>query len=68
LFYFHSGVELSPDEYIQAEKELRSDANTHFRTVLGRAAIYEIIATGLILLGTALTFWLSTLKTSEDKI
>ncbi|UJR24920.1 hypothetical protein I4U23_006284 [Adineta vaga] len=38
------------DQHIAAEKELRDDAHTHYHTVIGRATIFEIIATALIAL------------------
>ncbi len=66
--FFYSGGKLTPEDYFDAEKELRADAHTHYHTVLGRATFYEITATILVLLNTALTFWLSTLTRSEDKI
>ncbi len=65
---FYSGGKLSPKNYLAAENELREDANTHYHTIIGRATIYEIIATVLILINTALTFWLITLSRLEDKI
>ena len=63
-----SGGKLSREDYIAAEDELRTDANTHYHTVIGQATVYEIIATVLVLIGTGLAFWLSTLIRSEDKI
>ena len=55
----------SQDRLNQAVKELRLDADTHYHTVIGRATIYEIIATALVFVVTALTFWFGTLVTRE---
>lgn len=68
FFFSFSGGKLNREEFLAAEQELRTDANTHYHTVIGRATIYEIIATVLVLLATALTFWLGTLTRSEDKV
>jgi len=56
----------SRESYKVAENELRTDANTHYHTVIGRAAIYEIIATLFILIVTVLTFLFGTSTRADD--
>ncbi len=68
VFFYCSGTKISHETYLEAERELREDANTHYHTVIGRATIYEIIATVLILIDTGLTLWLGLLARREDKI
>lgn len=65
---FNTGGKLSREDYLKAEHELRTDVNEHFHIVIGRATIYEIVATVLVLIVTVLTFVLSTLARSEEKI
>ena len=65
LFFFSLGASFSRDRLVQAEKELRLDADTHYHTVIGRATIYEIIATVLVFVITAVTFWFGTVATRE---
>jgi hypothetical protein len=57
---------LSHESYIEAERELILDANTHYHTKIGWGTIYEIIATVLIFIDTVLTLWLSTLAKSDE--
>jgi len=66
--YAKSDAKVSHERYVEAERELRTDANTHYHTIIGRATAYEIIATVLVLINTVLTFWLGTTARSEDKI
>ncbi|CAF1971525.1 unnamed protein product [Rotaria magnacalcarata] len=54
------------DQYIAAERELRTDANTHYHTTIGRATVFEISATVLILIVNALTFLLASASRSDD--
>ncbi|CAF1398396.1 unnamed protein product [Adineta steineri] len=61
---FHENV--SRELYTKAEQELREDANTHYHTIIGRATVYEIIATTLIFIVTAVTFWFATSSRAED--
>ncbi|CAF1155841.1 unnamed protein product [Adineta steineri] len=57
---------VSRELYTKAEQELREDANTHYHTIIGRATVYEIIATTLIFIVTAVTFWFATSSRAED--
>lgn len=50
----------SNENYKASVKELTTDANTTYHTVIGWATGYEIIATVLVFLVTALTFLLGT--------
>ena len=54
------------DRYIAAERELRADANTHYHTTIGWATGFEIIATLLIFVVTAVTFLLGAASRSDD--
>ncbi|CAF3608659.1 unnamed protein product [Adineta steineri] len=56
----------SREQYKKAEQELREDANTHYHTIIGRATIYEIIATILTFIVTAVTFLFATSSRAED--
>jgi len=56
----------SKERYAAAVKELRADANTHYHTAIGWATGFEIIATALIFIVTAITFLLGTASRSED--
>jgi hypothetical protein len=47
----------SYDQYVAAEKELLVDANTTYHTNIGWATGFEIIATILVAIGTAVTFY-----------
>jgi len=62
----HHASTFSHDRYVQAENELRTDANTHYHTNIGWATGYEIIATVLIFIVTGLTFLLGTVSRSDD--
>jgi len=42
------GATFSHERYLTAERELRTDANTHYHTIIGWGTGYEIIATVLI--------------------
>lgn len=66
FLYYYLGERLTREQYIKAENELRDDARTHYHTVIGRATIYEIIATVLVFSNTVLTFLLGTITKSED--
>lgn len=57
---------VSRELYNKAKNELINDANTHYHTAIGRGTIYEIIATGLVFVVTALAFWLASVSRSED--
>ncbi|CAF1117000.1 unnamed protein product [Adineta ricciae] len=48
------------DNFKIAEKELRDDAHTHYHTVIGRATIFEIFATVLIVIVTVVTYMLAS--------
>jgi hypothetical protein len=65
-FLLSSESSFSRERYLQAKQELQIDANTHYHTVIGRAAIYEIIATVLIVIVTGLTFWLATASRNDE--
>lgn len=65
VFFFSLEATFSRDRHVEAEKELRADADTHYHTVIGRATIYEIIATALVFVITAVTFWFGTVATRE---
>jgi hypothetical protein len=56
----------SHEKYLEAERELRDDANTHYHTAIGWATGYEIIATALVFIVTALAFWLGTASRSDE--
>ncbi|CAF1353000.1 unnamed protein product [Adineta steineri] len=56
----------SREQYKKAEQELREDANTHYHTIIGRATIYEIIATILTFIVTAVTFLFATSSRAEN--
>ena len=58
--YISLEATFSHERYLAAEKELRTDANNHYQTTIGRATLYEIIATVLTLIATALAFLLAT--------
>ena len=48
------------DNFKMAEKELRDDAHTHYHTVIGRATIFEILATVLVVIVTVVTYMLAS--------
>jgi len=54
------------DRYLAAVKELRKTANEHYHTAIGWAAGFEIIATVLIFIVTAITFLLGTASRAVD--
>lgn len=58
--------EISHEKYVEAENELITDANTHYHTNIGRATGFEIVATVLVLLVTAVTFLLGSASRSDD--
>jgi hypothetical protein len=53
------------DIYLAAKQELLDDANTHYHTNIGWATYFEIIATVLVLIATALTFYIGANSRSE---
>lgn len=59
---------LTNDDVSQIVKELIANGNSHYKTRIGRATVYEIISTILVLIGTALTFWLVKLTASDEKL
>jgi hypothetical protein len=65
LFIYFLASLLPKERYAAAVKELRFDANTHYHTVIRWGTGFEIIATALVLVVTALTYILATPK-SED--
>jgi len=65
-YALHNVETFNNERYIKAENELRTDANTHYHTIIGRATIYEIVATTLIVIITALTFLLGASSRAED--
>jgi len=62
----HYASTFPKDRYVAAEKELRATSNTHYHTVIGRATIFEIIATILICIVTAITFLLGASSRAAD--
>ena len=66
FFYYLIETTFNHDRYVAAESELRLDANTHYHTAIGWATGYEIIATVLVFIVTALTFWLGATSRSDD--
>ena len=54
------------ERFVAAERELRADANTHYHTTIGWATGFEIIATLLIFIVTAVTFLLGAASRSDD--
>jgi len=62
----HYEATFNYDRYRAAERELRMDANTHYHTNIGWATGWEIIATVLVFIVTALTFLLGTASRSDD--
>ncbi|CAF1267233.1 unnamed protein product [Adineta steineri] len=62
---FHQST-FSNDQFAAAKNELFLDANTHYHTNIGWATGFEIIATVLIFLVTAVTFLLGTISRSEN--
>ena len=56
----------SKERYAAAVNELVTDANTHYHTAIGWATGFEIIATALIFIVTALTFLLGTAAKSDN--
>lgn len=54
------------ERYTAAMNELVTDANTHYHTAIGWATGFEIIATALIFIVTALTFLLDTASKSDN--
>lgn len=52
--------------FAEAEKELRDDADTHYHTNIGRAAIFEILTTAIIFIVTGLTFFIGSTSRSND--
>jgi len=62
----HYASIFSKERYAAAVNELRTDANTHYHTAIGWATGFEIIATALIFLVTAITFLLGNASRSED--
>ncbi|CAF3756868.1 unnamed protein product [Rotaria magnacalcarata] len=57
---------LNYESYVEAVKELIKKSKTHYHTKIGWATIYEIFATALILIITALSFWLAKTSRLED--
>jgi hypothetical protein len=64
--FLHLEAIFSQERYLEAEQELRTDANTHYRTKIGWATGYEIIATLLLLLATGLAFLLGAASRAND--
>jgi len=62
----HYASTFSKERYAAAGRELRTVANTHYHTTIGWAAGFEIIATALIFIVTALAFLLGTASRSDD--
>lgn len=62
----HYGATFSHERYLDAERELRADANTHYHTILGWATWFEIAAAILVLIVTGLTLWLGTASRSDE--
>lgn len=56
----------SKERYAAAVNELVTDANTHYHTAIGWGTGFEIIATALIFIVTALTFLLGTASRSDN--
>jgi hypothetical protein len=66
-FYFVFLASTYPkDVYLAAVKELRKTANEHYHTAIGWATGFEIIATVLIFIVTAITFLLGTASRAVD--
>jgi hypothetical protein len=65
-FFSFSAKTFSRESYLAAEHELRLDANTHYHTNIGWATGYEIIATVLIFIVTAVSFLLGTASRLDD--
>lgn len=54
------------EKYLAAEQELRTDANSHYHTSIGRATVFEIVATVLVLIVAAVSFLLASASRSDD--
>jgi hypothetical protein len=65
LIYFLAAT-FSKDRYVLAQKELRTTANTHYHTTIGWATGFEIIATVLVFIVTAIAFLLGTASRAVD--
>jgi len=62
----HYASTFNHDRYVAAERELYDDAHTHYHTTIGWATGFEIIATVLIFIVTAVAFLLGTLSGSDE--
>lgn len=56
----------SKENYKAAKKELLNDANTAYHTIIGWGTGFEIIATFLVFIGTAITFIFATESKRDD--
>lgn len=65
-FVLLSASKISHEVFAEAENELLTDANTHYHTNIGKATGFEILATVLISLVTAITFLLASASRSDD--
>lgn len=65
-FVFVEESTFNDQRFAEAEKELRDDADTHYHTNIGRAAIFEILTTAIIFIVTGLTFFIGSTSRSND--
>lgn len=66
FFWLNLASTFSHEAYKAAKKELLNDANAAYHTIIGRATCYEIVATILVLIGTAISYKLAVATKKDD--